>query len=80
MCCGNEMPSAAEQHLVLCIRRALALQAAVSGARLSVVPGQVVGPTIVGRSVAILGEARSGATKQWAAGCDLLIHPAISQV
>ncbi len=74
------MRSAAKQSLVLSNNEELALQAAVSGARLSVVPGQVVGPTIVGRSVAILGEAGSSATKQWAAGCDLLLHPATSQV
>lgn len=74
------MPSAAELHLGPSETKYDAIQAAVSGARLCVVAGQVVGPTIVGRSVAILGEAGRSATKQWAAGCDLLVHPAVSQV
>ena len=41
---------------------------------------QVVGPTIVGRSVTILGEAGFNASRQWASDCDLLVHPATSQV
>ena len=40
---------------------------------------QVVGSTIVGRSIALLGQApagRDGSTAPWLAGCDVLLHPA----
>ncbi|CAL8471292.1 g10834 [Coccomyxa elongata] len=80
---GTLNVAACEEHGVIPGKdyaRVKAGESVISRTGAIVRPEQVVGPTIVGRSVAILGEAGCSTTKQWAAGCDLLLHPASSQV